>query len=323
VYYDYNVYAIVPLEEDLAGVEIVANENGGKFYRGNGYVVIRAVDTKAGVDSFVVGGNVSYGSGEDSDMKRLQLVGANTIVVRDGLGNETSVDIGDIEEDSDVPQANIRYIRDDNRYEIDMSDTKGGLWKIVRNSNEELVDYTDDMYPEEASLVLDDIVGVKSLEVYDSLGNVMEINLDDVLCIVRYIYKNRNDNKLAINVEDVRGVKKVAIEKNDREKVIERYSTPPNKVRKCYSTPEGLDAVRIYSGNNKMMRWDDVETYEVPLTVDGSSVYSLVGIHTLEYADGVVVEFKQDMPTCVDVDLVNHNNVLVSDALDNSVVMRR
>ena len=213
-------------------------------------------------------------------------------------------------------------MREDNVYEIVMRDSKVGLWKIVKNRREELWDYSDEMYPEEERLILDDMRGVVSIEVYDALGNMVEVNLDDVLCIVKYIYKNRNNNKVAVNVEDMRGIKKIAVERNRREKVVERYRMAQNRVCKCYSVEGGIDAVKIYSGDNNVMRWNDVETYEVTPTVEGSSVYSLVGIGRLEYDDGVVVEFKQDMPTKVDVDLIHHSSVYVSDALDNAVMMR-
>ena len=322
IYYDQDVYAVVSLEEDTDGASVPGNENGGRLYKGNGYVVIKTVDEETGIGGIEAGESVSFDGDKNEVIRRLVLGGVNTVVVRDGLGNETSLDIGGIEEDVDVPQASIRYIREDDRYEIEMRDSKVGLWKVVKNRNEELVDYTYEMYPREENLVLDDMRGVRVIEVYDAVGNVMEINLDDVLCIVIYIYKNANDDKVAISVEDMRGIKKVAVEKRGRERVVEKYKVAQDKVCRCYGAEEGIDAVRIYSGDNKMMRWGDIETYEVEPTVDGNSVYSLVGIHKLEYDDGVVVEFKQDMPTKVDVDLRNHDSVYVSDALDNGVMMR-
>ena len=322
VYYGEDKYAVILLEEDVINPRVSSNEEGGILYRGNGYVLIKAVDAESGIGDIVVGETVHDGGNKDEVVERLTLGGANTIVVRDGLGNEISIDVGDISEDSEVPQASIRYIKEEGRYEIIMSDSGVGLWKVVKNRTEEIWDYSDWMYPKDDRLTIGDIQGIRTLEVYDALGNKVEINLEDVLCIVKYIYKNAADDKVAVSVEDVRGIKKLAVEKDGREKIVEKYAAGQNSVTKCYSVPNGIDAINIYSGDNKMMRWGDIETYEEQPTVNGNSVYSLVGIRKMEYDDGVLVEFRQNMPTKVNVDLVNHSSVCVIDALDNEVIVK-
>ncbi|MBP5426749.1 MAG: hypothetical protein J6Y29_02495 [Clostridiales bacterium] len=322
-------YAEIVLDIDNSGATVPSNMEGGKLYIGNGNVLIKAIDNESGIGEIIAGETLSFSGEMNEEIGQLLANGVSTVLVRDGLGNVTNVDIGDLEEDNEKPQASIRYISEENRYEIAMSDNGAGLWKLVRNNEDVIYDYSnylrdsDELYPREQIVPLKDIIGVTKLEVYDALGNKVEINLEDVLCIVTYVYKNVSDNKVAISVQDVRGISKIAVESDyrgrHRENTLEKFKVPREKVRKCYDVNGGVSVVKVYSGDFKVMRWDDIKIYEVEPTVNGNSVYSLVGIRTLEYDDGVAVEFKRDMPTKVKVDLINHAYVYVSDALDNKV----
>ena len=56
----------------------------------------------------------------------------------------------------------------------------------------------------------------------DAVGNKFEINLEGVMCIVTYGYKNAEGTRIALNVFDSRGISKLGIVDGEgNEKIIE------------------------------------------------------------------------------------------------------
>ena len=203
-------------------------------------MVIKAIDKDSGIERIEIDETTLQIEGlPRSVVEGFDLQDAATIKIYDGVGNVQTLQIGEIENDTVVPSGRIVYDEAEDKYRVILQDMESGLWKLVRdNDNENLVrdfsDFTEEIggqevrvkYPQDERVVtLDTIIGLDTLEIYDAVGNKATIDLAGVRCIVTYAHKNRADDKMALSIFDSRGIKKLGIiDSNENEKIIEGFS---------------------------------------------------------------------------------------------------
>ena len=338
---DNTKFAIVQLDVDVESPEVPGNESEGRLYRrgttspgvSGGYVVIRAVDNKAGVDTIVAGSNTLELGLSKEVLAMISIEDATKVVITDGVGNVKEIPVQDITRDETGPSAQIDYNRTQNNYTLTITDSEAGVWKVVKNNDAIIATYKDYLagenvdggrgtYPNIQTITLDTMIGINKIEVYDAVGNKTEVNLNNVLCIVNYAYQNREGTRLAVNIQDIRGITKIGIfsaSSPNVEKTIEKFAQGTTAIRRYYSIDGVVQDIKIYSTGGYYTLWENVEEYIGGIEVSQDVAYSLVGIRQIDYEDGTSIEFRGDIPVKVKVDKVNHTSVKVHDTLGNVV----
>ena len=346
-------FTIVHLELDADKPVIPSNDAGGQFYRRgpvdaadeyqDSYIVINAIDNKAGIAKIELengpeGSSIAIEGLPDQELRHILANGATKVRVIDAVGNETEIALNEIDVDSTEPTGTIEYRSSEKDYLITLYDAHSGLWKLVQNHDDILVDYSkqlekgDVLYPREEMLIpLSSVLGIDSLEVYDAVGNVHSIELTNVMCIVVYAKTNEEGTRLAINVMDESGVAKVGVEgivPGKTETIIEAFAPGTRVVRKYYELPAGITKLNVHSRSGSITEWNEIETYtEEPsvVLIQGNEyrVSSPMGIRKIIYSDNNELEFKKELPVQVRVNIEDYANVRVYDALDNMVTLTK
>lgn len=303
----------------------------------NTKMILKAKDNESGIDKIVVDGRVITIQGTNRDITKIIESGVTQVKLYDAVGHETIVTA---EEDATQPKVILEKVRnkdgavENGKYKLTMRDHKSGLWKLESDSksvtDKVLEEYKDFPQTEQTYTVdLNKLTDVSSVFVYDALGNIAKIDLENVTCIIVYTHSNVDGSKVAISLYEEgssnRKIEKIGIINDAKEcKIIEKMPANTTSVLRCYETPAGTTAIKIfYSGEDPISHEEYkpaeyvLDPYEEPLAVSGNRVGSLVGINRIEYSDGRKVEFTESMPTSVHVELNAGETATVYDALDN------
>ncbi|MBP5427527.1 MAG: hypothetical protein J6Y29_06565 [Clostridiales bacterium] len=185
---------------------------------------------------------------------------------------------------------------------------------------------------------LDTIIGVSKICVSDALGNVAELDLSNIHCVIIYTYSNEDGSKVAIKLyEDGQEntIKNIEIVNSSGEvKMVERFKEEGvSELARCYETPKGTVGIRVNytfeKGDDGLLKIQPAKFTLVPYieepTVDGNKVWSLVGINRIDYSDGRRVEFNEYMPRTVELQFKEEDGAMatVYDALDNQCVVKK
>lgn len=315
-------YAELQLELDAMGPQIEANNAGGHNYRndGNGLVVINPVDSQSGLQKIVVGETTLEFNLDEEVLKQINIEDVTTLVFYDGLGNITEVEVNTLEEDTTKPTGTIEYVEENDEYIVTVQDTESGLWKLVKNELEN-DPYTNFelLYPQDQQTVtLDTILGLNKLEIYDAVGNVHEIDLSSVQCMVSYANVNEDGTKIALDLFDSRGIVKLGIlDVDGNESIIEVFGAGQRRLSAGYDVPEGTVAVNVYFTAEDATRADLAEYTTKPMLLNGKAS-SLVGIRKVVYEGGEILEFTKNEPKVVSIE---EGAVEVYDTVGNVAVV--
>ena len=318
----------IPENGQVGEGQIYKNEDSSKL-------VIKAIDKDSGIERIEIDETTLQIEGlPRSVVEGFDLQDAATIKIYDGVGNVQTLQIGEIENDTVVPSGRIVYDEAEDKYRVILQDMESGLWKLVRdNDNENLVrdfsDFTEEIggqevrvkYPQDERVVtLDTIIGLDTLEIYDAVGNKATIDLAGVRCIVTYAHKNRADDKMALSIFDSRGIKKLGIiDSNENEKIIEKFRTGNKLIQKVYEIPQGIVKLKVYytDDDTTEISLGDESIYEVAPSITNGVVYAKVGIGKIVYDGQIKIRFTNITPVRVRINEDNYERVEVYDVLGN------
>ena len=336
---DKNAFAVVMLELDWKAPEVQ------RLYKNeaNTRMIIKAMDNDSGIEKVLLDGdNFEIVAYSNEIFQQIQK-GVTKVEVYDAVGHVTSLNV---ETDSTKPMTRIEAIDEaDGKYKLTMKAPKSGLWKVIKVNDEgsNQVEIYDNFPQVEQTLTLDQVTGVDKIKVYDAVGNVAVVEIRNVKCVIVYANSNSDGSKIAVSLHDERKITKLAI-LNDvkKESVIEVFDDNGiERVLRWYETPKGTTAIKLYykqpEPTQEKPNPDPIEPaeiildkYEVAPIVVGNKAYSLIGISKIEYRYhegenenrvdkvGKTVEFKENMPTKVEVDLTKCDSAVVYDSLNNS-----
>ena len=151
------------------------------------------------------------------------------------------------------------------------------------------------------------------------------VDVQNVKCVIVYAYNNKDGNKIAVSLYDDREITKLSI-LNDakKENVIEQFKEGTKVIRRWYETPKGTTGIKVYyAAENEKPAEFVLDRYEETPIVIGNKVYSLVGISKIKYDDGKIVEFKENMPTRVEVNLTDCDSAVIYDSLNNEITVTK
>ena len=321
---DGETYTEVLLDLDSKGPKIIPNAEGGQTYRNiaGDLIVMQPVDAQSGIKKVVVGDTVlQLQCLPQRLLKQMVTNGVETIVLYDAFDNVTRVKVSEIERDETAPTGSIEYVPENDNYILTVQDTQSGLWKVVKD--EEIDDPYEDFnltYPrEEKQVTLDTVIGLSKLKIFDAVGNVYEIDMSGVRCVITYAYISPDGTKIALSAYDTRGITKVGIlDENEKESIIEVFRGRNQRLRKCYDIPQGIQAINFYSFDD--VTREDLTVYAQIPEIVGNLAYSPIGIRKVEYDDGISLEFRKNEPSRARVNLEGREWARVYDTLGNVAV---